>query len=441
MIGMGFTLFLSSLFILVSKNLYKLLYFFIFLLPFLPRYIGFGIGQEGSSLSLKRILLLVLLGVTSLFLLQQRKYLSRVFKVLKANKLLVWIFISVMFIQLASIIINGIAIKSIVLFINDFMMTFFMLFICTMFIRNINDITQLYKVITWSYLLVISLVLIEAVIQHPIYTVFASNQIQVSRDISDAFMRDGMYRVSASFTNPIVLGAFLVSMFSLILSYVPKKFILILLPIYLFCVYMTGSRGAILLTLILFYLYVFFTFGKRNRLFSMLLNILNSILIILIIIFSYVYISDLYNNFTNYMSFDTASERSDVSRALQFYVILDYIKDAFWLGHGRIVVFEQFKESFGASLDNYYIRVLAETGFIGLFLYTILMGLIVKYAFDIAKINKKFLPISLSVIVLVLYQFLLAIPYMWIYLYAFLGIMFNIKFQYKRGVKFENTFD
>lgn len=441
MLGMVFTTFLSTYFVFVSKNIYNALYLFIFLLPFSPRYIGFGIGQGGSSLSFKRIMLLILLMATSIFLMQHGRYLLKFVKAYKVNKLVVWMLVSVMIIQLASIVTNGPSIQSFVMYINDFLMTFFMVFIGTLLIQSIKDISKLYKAIAWSYILVIVLVLFESIVHHPIYTIFATEQIQASRDISESFIRDGMYRVSASFTNSIVLGAFLVSMFPFLLSYLSKKFLFFIVPIYMFCVYVTGSRAAVMLTFILLYLYLYFVIKRRSKVLSRLLYFLNIVLTVLTVVFLYYYISDIFYNFTNYMALETESERSTVSRALQFYVIIDYIKDAWWLGYGRIVQFQEFKDSFGASLDNYYIRIIAENGFLGLFAYSILIGTIVKYSFSIVKIDNKFIPIALSVVILVLYQFFLAIPYMWIYLYIFLGVMINIKTEYKKGMKLESTYD
>lgn len=441
MLGMVFTTFLSTYFVFVSKNIYNALYLFIFLLPFSPRYIGFGIGQGGSSLSFKRIMLLILLMATSIFLMQHGRYLLKFVKAYKVNKLVVWMLVSVMIIQLASIVTNGPSIQSFVMYINDFLMTFFMVFIGTLLIQSIKDISKLYKAIAWSYILVIVLVLFESIVHHPIYTIFATEQIQASRDISESFIRDGMYRVSASFTNSIVLGAFLVSMFPFLLSYLSKKFLFFIVPIYMFCVYVTGSRAAVMLTFILLYLYLYFVIKRRSKVLSRLLYFLNIVLTVLTVVFLYYYISNIFYNFTNYMALETESERSTVSRALQFYVIIDYIKDAWWLGYGRIVQFQEFKDSFGASLDNYYIRIIAENGFLGLFAYSILIGTIVKYSFSIVKIDNKFIPIALSVVILVLYQFFLAIPYMWIYLYIFLGVMINIKTKYKKGMKLESTYD
>lgn len=441
MLGMVFTTFLSTYFVFVSKNIYNALYLFIFLLPFSPRYIGFGIGQGGSSLSFKRIMLLILLMATSIFLMQHGRYLLKFVKAYKVNKLVVWMLVSVMIIQLASIVTNGPSIQSFVMYINDFLMTFFMVFIGTLLIQSIKDISKLYKAIAWSYILVIVLVLFESIVHHPIYTIFATDQIQASRDISESFIRDGMYRVSASFTNSIVLGAFLVSMFPFLLSYLSKKFLFFIVPIYMFCVYVTGSRAAVMLTFILLYLYLYFVIKRRSKVLSRLLYFLNIVLTVLTVVFLYYYISNIFYNFTNYMALETESERSTVSRALQFYVIIDYIKDAWWLGYGRIVQFQEFKDSFGASLDNYYIRIIAENGFLGLFAYSILIGTIVKYSFSIVKIDNKFIPIALSVVILVLYQFFLAIPYMWIYLYIFLGVMINIKTKYKKGMKLESTYD
>jgi hypothetical protein len=441
-LGTVLTLVVSAYFFIISYRLQFAFFLFIFLIPFLPKYIGFGVGSEGFALSLKRILFMIIFMWTAVSFTQNREYISgRIMLVYQYNKMLVNLLLLLFLLKIFSLSINSRELSQYVSLIDDFLASIFIFILTILVIDSKKTIHRLMKTIFYGYTIVLILVAVESIVKFPILSIFASGQIQSARDVSEVFSRDGSYRAIGSFINPIVLGTYLVVLLPIIISYISRNkysltFKIIYLIFIMYAIYTTGSRSPILITLVMIYLYIILQLYRGNQLTRFIITIFNLILISIIVYFVVNYISDLIINFSG--RFDLISnleERSSTSRALQYIKIYDIMHEAPFFGFGRM---RNFTVLLQFTIDNYYFWLILELGIIGLTIYFFFLFTLVKTAWHQYRLpnqNYYLLSLTISIILMIFYQMLNAAKDIHIYLYIFTGLISVMKVLQNNEIK------
>lgn len=428
------TIIVSMLFVFRSFNLTKAYFLFVFLIPFLPSYIGIGAGSGGFSLSLIRIMLAILFAFMIIFFIQRQKFLyENISLAYLSNKNLINVLALFFVLKVFSLLINSTEMSLYIKLFNDFLFSIFIFSLTVLFIDSNKSIQHLMKTIFYSYSIVLAFILVESILKHPPLSMFISETIEIVRDRSEGYSRNNAYRYSGSFLSPILLGEFLVVMIPLVIAYLNTvKYSLILKSVYLifflFAIYSTNSRSAILLTLVAVYLYVLFISLKGNNFTRVIATFFNLILIGTILYFIISYIIDLNSNFTGRFDYITdAEQRSSTSRALQFSTVFQRMEDNAWFGLGKK---RNFVNELDGAIDNYYLWTYMEVGIIGLSCYFLFIFLLLKEAFNQYKspqINYYLIPLIISILVSITYQFLTSNPTNHIYLYIFSGLICTMR--------------
>ncbi len=438
--GSVLTLAVSAYFFIISYRLEFTYFVFVFLLPFLPPYLGFGVGGEGFALSLRRILIMILFISFVVSFTQNGKYISkRISHVYKYNKILINTLLLFLVVKVISLSFNGRETSQYIMLINDSLFSIFILILTTLLINSEETIHRLAKILFYGYTIVLILALLGYILQYPLFGIFASDQISLQGDHSAGGVRDGSYRVRASFINSIQLGEYLIVLFPIIISYMYRnKYSLVLKIVYflsfLFAIYSTGSRSAILMIIILAYFYIILTLYQSNRILRFFIKLFNLIIVGVAFYYVYNFISNLVMNFHG--RFDLlpdADTMSSTSRALQFVNTFDKMKEAPFIGFGRMRNFTSILES---AIDNYYIWTILEVGIIGILLYLFFFFTLVKTALNLYKLPNKIyylLPLMLAIIMGILYQVMMQNPGNHIYLYIFAGVISAMKVLQNEG--------
>lgn len=434
--GSVLTLAVSVYFFIISYRLQFIYLLFVFLLPFMPPYLGFGIGSEGFAISLKRILLIILMMALTLSLTQNLKYISkRMSPSYQQNKIMINLLLLFFAVKVFSLTINSREISQYIMIFMEFFSSVFIMVMTILIINTKESIDQLVKIIFYSYNIVLIFVLIEFILQYPVYGKLASDQIMLLTDATMGLTRSGMYRVRTSFLNSIVLGQYLVILFPMIVAYIYKNnYALLVKMIYLilfiFAIYSTGSRSAILMSVILVYMYLMLNIYRRGKEYRLIVHTLNLIVIGVIVYFLFNYINTLIMNFHGRFDLLSGGEeiRSSTSRALQYVAVYDKIQEAPFFGFGKERNFVTKFDFF--AIDNYYFWVILEVGVIGTFIYLLFYYFLIKTALNLYKtshIHYYFLPTLLGIFIIIGSMFLVQPPDNHIYLYIFAGLICVMK--------------
>ena len=402
----------------------------------MPPYLGFGAGEEGYAISLKRILLMILLMSLTLSFTQNMKYISeRISLVYQKNKMVINLLLLFFALKVFSLTINSREVSQYIMILMDFLSSVFIIMLTILLINTKESIDHLIKIIFYSYSIVLIFVLIEFILQYPVYGKLASDQIMLLTDASIGLTRSGMYRVRTSFLNSIVLGQYLAILFPIIVAYIYKNnYSLILKTIYfilfIFAIYSTGSRAAILLAAILVYTYLILNLYRRGQQYRFVVNILNLIVIGVIFYFVFNYINDLIANFHGRFDLLSGGEetRSSTSRALQYVSVYDKMQEAPFFGFGKERNFVTKFDFF--AIDNYYFWVILEVGIIGILIYLLFYYFLIKTALNLYKTsytNYYLLPILIAILIIISSMFLVQPSDNHIYLYIFTGLISVMK--------------
>lgn len=430
--GTVLTMIISIYYFIQFYRITLLFFIFIFLIPLLPRYIGLGVGEEGFSLSLIRILLMVLFMSTVVSFTQNSEYIfKRISLVYQKNNLLINTMFLFFLLKIISLLFHNNTFPLYIILFNDFLFSIFIFFLTVVIIDSEEAMARLVKVFFYSYTIVLIIIIIEFIVQYPLLSIFASDQMTLLDDVSQAFIKDdGRYRVAAGFGNPIPVGEYLVILFPVIISYINKnKYLLIPTIIYsllfIFAVYATGSRAAILMSVVLAYLYIMFKLYNSGRTARIIVYMFTFIIVSIAFYFTYNYIRDLIMSFSgSFLDYSTSEERSSVSRALQYISIYNKTIESPLLGFGRVrnasVAFDL------GSIDNYYFIVILEVGLIGFFTYLAYNYFLIKTALLQYKLQFRsyyLFPILVSTVLIMLYQILVSVPDVNIFLYIFAALI------------------
>ncbi len=433
--GAVLTIVVSAYFFMIFHRLKFAFFLFVFLLPFLPKYIGFGMGGEGMALSLKRIIVMILFISLVLSFTQNREYISqRISLVYQQNKMLINLLLLFSILKVISLSLNSWQLLYYIMLFNDFLLTGFVFILTILLITSKEDINRLVKMFFYGYVIVLILTLIESFTQYPLLGIFMSGGMQLEKDYSESVFRGAHYRASGSFLTSITLGEYLVLLFPIAVAYIYRhKYSLILKVVFflLFCyaVYSTGSRSTILMSVVMIYFYLLIILYRGDQLTRFIVNIFNLILAGFSFYFIYNYISNLVMNFHGrYDLLGVDSETiSSTSRALQYVRVYDIMHEAPFFGFGRMMNFRDF---LGSAIDNRYFWMIMEVGIIGISVYFLFLFTLAKTALNLYKSpykNDYAFPFLLSVLLYIPYKVLTVGDANLIYLDILLGLICVMK--------------
>jgi hypothetical protein len=436
------TMIVSVLFAFRSFNLLKAYFLFVFLIPLFPAYIGIGVGAQGFSLSLLRILLSILFAFMILFFIQRQEYFhENISLAYLSNKNLITVMILFFLLKVFSLIINSTEIALYIKLFNDFLFSIFIFSLTILFVDSTKSIHNLMKMIFYSYTIVLALVLIESVLRYPLLSVFISDKIQLTQDFSEGLIRDDRYRTNGSFLNPILLGEFLVTMIPIVVAYIntfkySSIFKSVYIVLFLYAIYSTGSRSAMLLSLCAAYLYIMFIAYRSNPFTRVIANLFNVIIISVVLYFIYNYVNDLIMNFNGRFDIITdKEERSSTARVLQFSRVFDKMQGDILFGLGKT---RNFAKELEGTIDNYYLWTFMEVGIVGMSCYFLFIYLLLKEALAQYKLPQKnyyLLPVIISMLISILYLVLNVNPANHVYLYIFSGLICTMKILQNKNRK------
>jgi hypothetical protein len=400
----------------------------------MPPYLGFGAGEEGFAISLVRILLLILLMSLAFLMIQNREditgHLSSVYQPNAAMIKLLWLFFAV---KVFSLSINNREVSQYIMLFMDFLSSIFIMMLTMLIINSEEKINRMMKIIFYGYSLVLILVVIEYILQHPVYGHLASQQIKILTDTTEVFMRGGKHRVSASFLSSISLVQYLVTLFPIVLAYLCKHnyslvWKTVYLVLFLFAIYASGSRSAIVLSVLMVYLYFIFNVYKMGKIFRFVTALFNIAASGVIFYAVYNYINTLIENFHG--RFDLVGDEQAISstvRALQYIRIYEKMGEAPFFGFGRA---RNQTEILGSNIDNYYFWMTMEVGLIGVLIFLSFVYVLIKSATKLYKMpetNDYTLPVLMATIIMLSSMVLLQAPDLHIYLYIFAGLISVMK--------------
>ncbi len=441
--GTVLTLAVSAYFFLISYRLKSTFYLFIFLIPFLPKYIGFSLG--GMPLSLIRILLLIFFIAVVISFIQNREYITKwTSRVYRENKVLINTLLLFSVLKIVSLSLGSRELKQYIMLYNDFLLTGFVFVLTTILVTSEEDIDRMAKMFFYSYVIVLLLVLVESFVKHPLFSIFMSAGMDLGKDYSKSVFRGDHYRVSGSFLTPITLGEYLIVLFPIVTAYMyRRKYSLILkgtfFALFLYAVYACGSRGPVLMLAIMVYIYLLMHLYRGNQITRFVTNVFNIIIVGVAFYFAFSYVSDLIANFSG--RFDLIEggqeEISSTSRALQYVRVYEIMQESPYFGLGRLT---NFSDVLGFTIDNRYFWMIMEVGIIGMSVYFFFLFILVKTAYSLYKAPYRSyytLPILLSILLYIPYKFLTVGPSNLLYLYIFAGMICVLKvLQNKRDKKY-----
>jgi hypothetical protein len=430
-LGTALTVAVSAFFFFFSYRLRSAYFLFVFLIPFMPKYIGFGVGSEGFALSLSRILLMILLMWTAIAFVQNKASIThRISFIYQQNKRLINLFILFFLIKIFSLTINSREFSLYIMLFDDFLRTIFIIILTVLLIDSEKSIDKLMKVIFYGYAVALIFAYLDAIIKFPPLSVFASDAMKITEMDTATFFRDGVYRVNGSFSGPIDLGQYLVILFPIIRTYINSHrysmiFKISFYVLTLYAIYLTHSRSAMLMFAILIYLYfILWLYRKNNRLFRFIGHLLNITLSIVVFYFTFNYIHTLIENFHG--RFDLLGDEqtvSSTSRALQYVRIYETMGEAPFFGFGRMRNYTDMLES---AIDNLLFWIVLEVGLIGVAFYLAFFYQAIKKSIHLYFNQSKNIyneALIISFVCIFLYHFLSVTTNNHIFFYTFIGII------------------
>ena len=423
-----------SVILLTAKRFYYGLLLFVFMLPFMPRYLGMPWGA--SSVTARRMILAYFVLVFIAWFSSKPERVSTVSRSLLRGKAVVLIFVFLFIFKLMATLLGDDASNLLYVF-DDFLSSIFVLILASTFFSEQKARQGVVLVVLYGLLLCEALAIIEYLKQSPllqgIYTVDVETRTSVA---TIGVVRDDVYRTQVLYDNPLLFSEFVCLAWPLAwysyrhgdkrLNRSLGLFALLLAPLSL---YFVASRGGWLVFAITigFMLYLSYWF-RLDRSFK---GLAFTFLIMLIAMGSFA-TYEVFSNPADYFSSDEKSGRSALERINQYSVVSQAFEERPILGYGAQQNFANDLE-FLNNLDNYWLRLVLEVGAVGIVLFVI--GVIytfrsarkVRTGLRNARDFALLVALITSLFSILLYKFFLSIPWNNIYLYLLIGMIVSWK--------------
>lgn len=435
-----FILTCSSLFLFIALNRLRGAFFlYIFLLPFMPAYLAIPLGIGGAGISLRRILTYVLLlGIFIAFLRFPRKYLNAL-RLLMAWRVFLLGLIVLYVAKLTSTFMLNETV-GLAYWFDEVAEIVTALLLGIIFIDNMQAVKTFFFVVVSSFFFCELIVLIEYAAGHNLLQNLVTIEVStVGEEVLSGFDRGG-YRTMGLFDNPLSLSEFVLTgaIFSYgtyrmkILKWVPWLAMLLTFPV----IYSTGSRSGFLLLSTILVVFGYFYVVKYKPSLRLLVRLLSVFVFLGVLFLTYFAISDPHGfvRATPFLQGDATSDSSTIFRLMQYPLIFTAILDNPLFGYG---VKNHLILDLNTPLDNYYLRVLIESGFIGLFAFLVYVLNVVKFVtsgvhpsqLTSAFSNHTYMIVKLYLASFIGYKFFISMNYNNIYFYLVCGMLIGLSAQ------------
>lgn len=401
---------------------------FVFMLPFMPRYLGIAIGE--GSLSARRIIILLLLLVFSIWVVQKHK-LSEMVRLINKSSIIFSVLVFFSLVKIFSTLIES-GVSNFLFVLDDLLFSVIIVLFTMMFIRINQQRNQLLAVVIASLLICEILSIAEFFKQAPLLTGFINIDVQGTDKIVEGLMRDGLYRAAALFDNPLLLSNFvcLAWPFSWYLyqntssSKLRKTafFSLLLVPSTLF--FVASRAGWLILTLTAFSMMLISSWKRLGNSLRQLTGLSIATLFMALCYFLF----DVFQSPADYFNSDENSGVSALERINQYLIVADAFTEHPLIGYGmqrNIATDLAFLE----HMDSYWLRLIVEGGLLAVLFFASLLALTFKRMTKLRKLAKSIheekliIALMSSLIAFSVNLFFLTIPLNNIYLFIIVGVV------------------
>lgn len=345
----------------------------VFFLAFAPRSLSLAFGGSGS-LSFARMAVIIILG-GALAASMARKASSGSTRNIPMNPIEVTLIALVAYKFFVTALNSG----SLLYALDDGLFSLG-IFAVIYRITDGNFLVSLTRTILLSAALTAGIVAIEWVLQVPLHYAFANKALFDEEDLVGHF-RDERYRAQGIFDNSLSLAEFAIyatptALFALSRAASRRqRFRITVLLFALFGVVLsTGSRGGLLVMPFTVFVFVVALYWQRLNGYLRSLSIIFAFCLVPFIAFqAFGLISQYADDAKNigFVALD-AADRSSASRALQYYEVFQSLLSRPFTGFGMMANFARSLDDIH-RIDNYYLRVGLEGGFVAMALFIVLL--------------------------------------------------------------------
>ena len=441
-----FILLCSFLFLVLGlMRLRYAFYTYIFLLPFMPPYIAIAIEVGGAGVSLRRILTYILLLLLVKSYLDSPKVWRQVTQSILKWRLFVAGLIGLYLIKLLSTLELNEPV-AIAYWLDELAEVVVALLFAIRYLVSEKGLKLFFLVVSYSLLVCQVFVMVEYYTGHPLLQGLVSVDVSTAgTEVLDGFERGESYRAMGLFDNPLSLSEF--ALIGAVFSYGAYKLYgfkwipvlaVILVPV---TVVYTGSRSGVLMILVLLFVFFYRSAVMAGPAFKPIFQLVMALFVCMVMYFLYFAIVDPvgFIALTSIYLGGDETYYSTLSRLTQFEVVFSSILENSMFGYG---LRNEFIQNLGISLDNYYLRLLIESGFVGLSLFLVSVASVftlitrnyTSQAFKIfdGDLKKVFI---LYLVLFIGYKFFVSMSYNNIYFYFVSGILIGLICRYGKPTK------
>lgn len=434
-----FILACSVLFLILALvGLRYAFFLYVGLLPFMPAYLAIPLGVGGAGISLRRIFTYLLLLCIFMGLARApRKWLG-VIKLLMTWRVFLFGLIALYVAKLSSTLMLNEPV-GLAYWFDEVAEIVIALLLGIRFIYRVQAVRIFFLVVTSSFFFCELIVLIEYAVEHNLLQGLITVEVTtVGEKVLSGFDRDGRYRTMGLFDNPLSLSEFVV--IGAIFSYgtyrlqglkgLPWLAMLLTLPV----IYTTGSKSGVLLLCVLLAMFGYLSFVKHLPLLRLIVRLLSVPVLVGVLFVVNLAISDP-DGFIGATYFlwggDSSSNISTMYRLMEYPLVFTAMLDNPLFGYG---VKNHFIQDLNTPLDNYYLRVLIEGGFIGLSAFLAQVLFVAKFVVTGERssqlthaFNKKmYMVVTLYLASFIGYKIFVSMSYNNIYFYLVCGVLIGL---------------
>jgi hypothetical protein len=368
----------AALIILTAFIRMRLAYLgFVFLLPFMPRYLGIAVGN--GSFTARRIIIIFFILLFVTWLTQRHKF-NEMIKLILRNWGLITAVVFLFIVKIISTCLNA-GVGNLLYVGDDFLASMPIIFMTMMLIRS-DDTRQSLLVAIVAGLFVSELLsIVEFIKQTPLLVGSVEFNVEGAEEIEAGKFRDDKLRTAALFDNPLLLSEFVCISWPLSLylyQYANSRilrtlafFALILAPVTLF--FVNSRSGWLIFFLTVIYMWLSFLWIKMDK----TLRLVTGGILVVLSLIAIVGIIDVFQSPEKYFSRRESEGISALERINQYSVVSTAFSERPLLGYGtQQNVAEDL--DFLNHMDNYWLKLIIESGLFGIVTFAIMLFLLLK---------------------------------------------------------------
>lgn len=404
---------------------------YIFCLPFFPRSVALAVN-DGLALTQKRAGIITIFILFLIYFYQKRAFRIRLYSLFKKQGTFFCILLLLLLLKFYSTFIHSDT-QSLLYAVDELLSSLFIVCIVYISIKTVHDEKKFMLILISGLFLSGIMSGLEQLKGAPLLQGIVEVDVKTANDIVlSGKERDGNYRSQALFDNPLLLSEFASFILPFLLFGIVKfrswaRIItfgtIILLPYILWGVY---ARSGFIVTSIGLFAFLFILIWKKSDLGSR--SVLVSIIVTVCTLLILLSIS-IISNPDSYFSESTSGGKSALERISQLGIISTVFENSPFTGFGMSQNLLSDTEQLRA-IDNYWLRLMFESGLIGLILFILLVAIMLKKTNfylhrSLIKIESIYFSAILSYfIVFISYKLFISIPTNNIYFFVVCAMLF-----------------